>query len=285
MFSTQDRGQVGIGTLIVFIAMVLVAAIAAGVLINTAGLLQAQAQQTGEETTAEVSAGVEPQGSIGRVVNATVDANEYENFVNEIRIPVTRTAGSGTINLTKVSIAYEANGQTGILVHESQADAPVIANGGAGYEVTSSGDNAFLIEAVQSENKSNALMTSQSDTYELVIPLGVAHNLTTGSLYYAGFEVSADNPVDQFAALTGDAYPNEQYLYYAQSYTLRDVTAEEEPTGRDFDFVQFDNSDLYILPADEEITIRITTASGAVRHTKLTTGNSLSGNAQGAVIL
>jgi len=107
MFNTDNRGQVGIGTLIVFIAMVLVAAIAAGVLINTAGLLQAQAQQTGEETTAEVSDVVQIQ----EVVGSDVASSDYFNTdglsengeINLLNVSVRLASGSDPINMSQAS--------------------------------------------------------------------------------------------------------------------------------------------------------------------------------------
>ena len=92
-----DRGQVGIGTLIVFIALVLVAAVAAGVLINTAGELQSRASDTGDDAQAQVSNQID-------VVSATADHDGTN--VTELTLVVKKSPGSDPIDLTAATIQF-----------------------------------------------------------------------------------------------------------------------------------------------------------------------------------
>ena len=87
----DDRGQVGIGTLIVFIAMVLVAAIAAGVLINTAGFLQSSAEETGQQSSDQVTNRLEVVNSVGTQIDS--------NTIGMVEITVRKAPGAGNIDI------------------------------------------------------------------------------------------------------------------------------------------------------------------------------------------
>jgi flagellin FlaB len=83
----------GIGAMIVFIAMVLVAGIAASVLIQTANRLEIQAMQTGQETTREVSTGL-------AVVDIEGNNSNVGGVITQMTITVRARAGSGDIDLS-----------------------------------------------------------------------------------------------------------------------------------------------------------------------------------------
>jgi len=151
----DERGQVGIGTLIVFIAMVLVAAIAAGVLINTAGFLQTQAEETGQDSTDQVANNINIIGTVGEV-----DGSNTE--VDIVRLTVQKSAGAGDVDLGGLSIQYVGPGSFANLVYTDKA----------GSENTqASGTPTYGVEAITAETSGDTVLTSQSDRYQIVIPL------------------------------------------------------------------------------------------------------------------
>ena len=61
----NEGGSIGIGAMIVLIAMILVAGVAASVIISTSNTLQSQAMKTGSQTIREVSSGVNVFSVVG----------------------------------------------------------------------------------------------------------------------------------------------------------------------------------------------------------------------------
>ncbi|CAM2926099.1 archaellin/type IV pilin N-terminal domain-containing protein [Halobacterium salinarum] len=152
----DERGQVGIGTLIVFIAMVLVAAIAAGVLINTAGYLQSKGSATGEEASAQVSNRINIVSAYGNVNSEKVD------YVN---LTVRQAAGADNINLTKSTIQWIGPDKATTLTYSSNSPGSL-------------GEN-FTTESIK--GSSADVLVNQSDRIKVIMyASGVSSNLGAG---------------------------------------------------------------------------------------------------------
>jgi flagellin FlaB len=135
--SDDDRGQVGIGTLIVFIAMVLVAAIAAGVLINTAGFLQTKSEETGQQSGQQVTNRLQVTGATGTslsdssvgVVNVTVKKSPGASNIDMENATVQWVGPSGTYNLVNASVdATGADGHFGITSFKDSDGSKAVLN-------------------------------------------------------------------------------------------------------------------------------------------------------------
>jgi len=159
MFDKNTRSQVGIGTLIIFIAMILVAAIAAGALINTTGLLQTQAESTGKDTQQQASNRIQIQSVTGNVNRGYGDAE-----IDRINVTVTKFSGAGRINLKNVS--YEFNTYTTIKTGRV-------------------GSDEVAVDAVTRATQDN-IITSESDRYTIIFSLNESTNRGESNLLDSG---------------------------------------------------------------------------------------------------
>ncbi|WP_339105741.1 archaellin/type IV pilin N-terminal domain-containing protein [Haloterrigena salinisoli] len=158
----DERGQVGIGTLIVFIAMVLVAAIAAGVLINTAGVLQSQASNTGSETQEEVANQIDVVHAVGMT-----DSNEN---VTALNLTIKKSAGSNAIDITSATVQYTSDNEDVALTYSDTAN-----------DISAADDTSFATNGINGNDGESLIQTDERmqiliDTVEIE-----GSGLSTGS--------------------------------------------------------------------------------------------------------
>jgi flagellin FlaB len=139
IFKRKDVGAIGVGAMIVFISMVLVAGIAASVLIQTSTVLESQAMATGQETTDEISGGINVY-DVGGHVSTDIDA---------LAITVCTRAGSPGIDLNETVIML-SDGTTETLLFYDYADP---ADGHYNDSVDSGDGDVFGVNYSDLENE------------------------------------------------------------------------------------------------------------------------------------
>jgi len=158
----RKRGQVGIGTLIVFIAMVLVAAIAAGVLINTAGFLQTKSEETGQQSGQQVTNRLQ--------VAAATGANLDNSQVGSVNVTLKKSPGASNIDLENATVQWVGPSGSYNLVNAS-----VRASGADGH---------FGIVSFKDADDSHPVLNDPDDRMVMVFDLG-DNNVTTDDATYA----------------------------------------------------------------------------------------------------
>jgi flagellin FlaB len=155
VFRNED-GAVGIGTLIIFIAMVLVAAVAAAVLISTSGTLQQKAMTTGKETIATVSSNIEVATIVGTRSSGTA------SNLNDLNITIATSAGAGKMDLNQLVLKL-SNGSS--LVDSMR------------YNSTGTGATTFGVTALRDADGSFTSTTpviNSGDLVKLTVDLSAA---------------------------------------------------------------------------------------------------------------
>ena len=118
-FNDREEGDMGIGTMMVFIAVILVSAVAAGTLINTAYLVQNQAEETGKLVLKNVATTFDIVDIRGDRFD---DAGDPQSALQFLEMQISLGAGSPYLAMENVIIEVTTAYGQAILWFDPQRD-------------------------------------------------------------------------------------------------------------------------------------------------------------------
>jgi len=302
----SDRGQVGIETLIIFIAMILVAAIAASVLINTAGYLQNQASATSEDSEAQVSNQVLVLSSIGEIhteygpeVDSEMVEFEFDNSSDVVRYVDDNNELDFTADRGDLYLNTSDNGTDRSLTNISDFEAGDVydlsEHGFAGNEINVTWVPEEGDEVVWNANASDATedgtesLGDKSVDYRVRSETQISHVGMTVMQSPGANEIDLEGASVEYIGPDGEetlSYTDNMESPEVGTFTVTGTTDSDNTapvlTSRQDRFTigvgltNDQSNDLRYLEEGEEATVRIVTQSGSVATAVLNVPESLS---------
>jgi flagellin FlaB len=172
----NEEAEIGIGVLIVFIAMVLVAAVAASVIIQTAETLQERAYAVSKQTIRDVSSGV-------RIIGVTGYTDLARTKLIYLAIAVTPRAGSYDLDLNKTLLYLQLNNYS-VLNLNRNCKADTIGIGGIFHTLNLSELNATNYGVIAVHDSDHSIVNSNglsvTDQAILIVNLSAVIPETSG---------------------------------------------------------------------------------------------------------
>ncbi len=214
MLKEDDLGDMGIGAMIVFIAMVLVAGIAASVLIQTANRLEIQAMQTGQETTEEVSTGIGIEDITGQEGNFVGWTN---GSILNITICVSARSGSKDIDLSNTVVELSDSSNKYLILYNTTLQCNPPAATGVFDTTAFATDASFSIIVLEDADGSCVDATpviNRGDHVLLAISTGALFGGLSERTDIWGMVIPESGAPGVFAFRTPASYPDTIYDLY-----------------------------------------------------------------------
>ncbi|HWR27657.1 MAG TPA: flagellin [Candidatus Thermoplasmatota archaeon] len=208
MLKEDDLGDMGIGAMIVFIAMVLVAGIAASVLIQTANRLEIQAMQTGQETTEEVATGIGIEDITGQI---------GAGAISNITICVSPRSGSKDIDLSNTVVELSDSTNKYLIIYNTTLACNVPAATGVFDTTAFATDASFSIIVLEDADGScvgTNPVINRGDHVLLAISADALFGGLTERTDIWGMVIPESGAPGVFAFRTPASYPDTVYDLY-----------------------------------------------------------------------